>query len=66
MDLNPDVTLCSMELDVLEMDSVNSFLFTMKKVLANKSSRKKQKECGVLNVSSESCWVAGWLSTRTR
>lgn len=37
------MTLFSMEIDALKMANVESFLFTIIKVLANKSYKKKQK-----------------------
>lgn len=43
------MTLCSMEIDALEVANVASFLFTIIKVLANKSYEKRQKGFGVLN-----------------
>lgn len=50
-----EMTLCSMEIDALNVANVESFLFIIVKVLANKSYEKKQKGSRILHCKQECC-----------
>lgn len=49
------MTLCSMEIDALNVANVESFLFIIVKVLANKSYEKSKRDLEYYTVSRECC-----------
>ena len=60
-----EMTLCSMEIDALNVENVESFLFIIVKVLANKSYEKKQKGSRVFNCKQGMLLNSRTVSIRT-
>lgn len=59
------MTLCSMEIDALNVANVESFLFIIVKVLANKSYEKKQKGSRILHCKQGMLLNSRTVSIRT-